>query len=76
MLMLSVNGLLLKDLRCHISKMNKYLPDNSQISILLYHSPCNFIITGLSHALYGFVANLHKIHVPNGSCILQAKAGV
>jgi fatty acid synthase subunit alpha, fungi type/fatty acid synthase subunit beta, fungi type len=34
--MLSVNGLLLKDLQPHISKTNKYLPDNSQISVSLH----------------------------------------
>jgi len=65
--MLSVNGLLLKDLQPHISKTNKYLPDNSQISVSLHNGPRNFIITGPSRALYGLVANLRKIRAPNGS---------
>ena len=65
--MLSVNGLLLKDLYPHISKSNKHLPDNSQIGILLHNSHHNFIMTGTPRALYGLVSNLRKIHVPNGS---------
>ncbi|KAN0105615.1 hypothetical protein V8E52_010860, partial [Russula decolorans] len=65
--MLSVNGLLLKDLQPHISKTNKYLPDNSQISVSLHNGPHNFIVTGPPHALYGLVANLHKIRAPNSS---------
>jgi fatty acid synthase subunit alpha len=65
--MLSVNGLLLKDLQPHISKTNKYLPDNSQISVSLHNGPCNFIVTGPPRALYGLVANLRKIRAPNSS---------
>jgi fatty acid synthase subunit alpha, fungi type len=65
--MLSVNGLLLKDLQPHISKTNKYLPDNSQICVSLHNGPCNFIVTGPPCALYGLIANLCKIHAPNGS---------
>ncbi|KAN0109683.1 hypothetical protein V8E52_009029 [Russula decolorans] len=65
--MLSVNGLLLKDLQPHISKMNKYLPDNSQISVSLHNGPRNFIVTGPPCALYGLVANLRKICAPNSS---------
>jgi hypothetical protein len=40
----SVNGLLLKDLQSHISKTNKYLPDNSQFSISLHNGPHEFIV--------------------------------
>jgi fatty acid synthase subunit alpha len=65
--MLSVNGLLLKDLQPHISKTNKYLPDNSQISVSLHNGPRNFIVTGPPCALYGLVANLRKIRAPNSS---------
>ena len=65
--MLSVNGLLLKDLQPHISMTNKYLPDNSQIGVSLHNGPRNFIVTGPPRALYGLVANLHKICAPNGS---------
>jgi fatty acid synthase subunit alpha len=65
--MLSVNSLLLKDLQPHISKTNKYLPDNSQISVSLHYGPRNFIVTGQPRALYGLVANLRKIRAPNGS---------
>jgi fatty acid synthase subunit beta len=65
--MLSVNGLLLKDLQPYISKTNKYLPDNSQIGVSLHNGLRNFIVTGLPRALYGLVANLREIRVPNGS---------
>jgi fatty acid synthase subunit beta len=65
--MLSINGLLLKDLQPHISMTNKYLPDNSQIGVSLHNGPCNFIITGPPRALYGLVADLRKIRAPNGS---------
>ena len=65
--MLSVNGLLLKDLQPHISNTNEYLPDNSRISLLLHNIPRNFIVTGPPRARYGFVANLRKIHASNGS---------
>jgi fatty acid synthase subunit alpha len=64
---LSVNGFLLKDLQPHISKTNKYLPDNSQIGVSLHNGPRNFIITGPPRALYGLVANLRKIRAANGS---------
>ncbi len=65
--MLSVNGLLLKDLQSHISKTNKYLPNNSQINVSLHNSPCTFIIMGLPHFFYGFVTNLHKVYTANGA---------
>jgi malonyl CoA-acyl carrier protein transacylase len=78
--MLSVNGSLLKDLQPHrdISKTNKYLPDNSQISVSLQYGPRNFIVTGPPRALYGFFANLRKFRAlrPKQGRILQAKAGV
>jgi fatty acid synthase subunit alpha len=69
--MISVNGLLLKDFQPHISKMNKYLPDNSQISVPLHNGPRTFIVTGppraLKAALYGLDTNLRKIRASNGS---------
>ena len=65
--MLSVNGLLLKDLQPLISKMNKYLPDNPQTGISLHDGPHKFTITGPPRALYGLIANLHTIRAPNGS---------
>jgi fatty acid synthase subunit alpha, fungi type len=79
--MLSVNGLLLKDLQPHISKTNKHLSDNSQISISDRNGPRNFIVTGPPRAFYGLVADLRKIRAPNGSDrskvkIFQAEAGV
>ena len=43
---LSVNGLLLKDRQPHISKVNRYLPDNSHISVSFHNGPRNFIVTG------------------------------
>jgi len=48
------------------SKTNKYLPDNSQISVSLHNSPRHFIDTGPPRALYGLVANLRKIRTSNG----------
>jgi malonyl CoA-acyl carrier protein transacylase len=65
--MLSVNGLLLKDLQTHISKTNKHLPDNSKVGVSLHNGPRNFIVTGPPRALYGLVASLRKIRAPNGS---------
>jgi fatty acid synthase subunit alpha, fungi type len=63
--MLSVNSLLLKDFQPHISKTNKYLPYNSQISISFHNGPRNFIVTGPPRARYGLVANLRKIRTLN-----------
>ena len=65
--MLSVNGLLLKDLQPLISKTNKYLPDNPQTGISLHDGPHKFTITGPPCALYGLIANLYTICAPNGS---------
>lgn len=65
--MLSVNGLLLKDLQQHISKTNKYLPRNSQLSVSLHNGPRTFIVTGPPRALYGLVTNLRKVRAPNGA---------
>ena len=39
----------------------KYLPDNSQISVLLHNGPRNFIVTSPPRALYGLSTNLRKI---------------
>ncbi len=65
--MLSVNGLLLKDLQSHISKTNKYLPDNSQIDVSLHNGPRTFIVTGPPRSLYGLATNLRKIRAANGA---------
>jgi fatty acid synthase subunit beta len=64
--MLSVNVLLVKDFQPRISKTNKCLLDNSQISLSLHNGPSNFIVTGPPRAFYGLVANLYKIRAPNG----------
>ena len=40
---LYVNGLLLKDRQPHISKVNKYLPDNSHISVSFHGDQEGFI---------------------------------
>jgi fatty acid synthase subunit alpha len=65
--MLSVNGLLLKDLQSHISKTNKYLPDNSQINVSLHNGPRTFIVTGPPRSFYGLVTNLRKVRTANGA---------
>ena len=54
-----------QDLQPHISKTNKYLPDNSQNSASLHNGPRNFIVTDPPRALYGLVANLRKIRASN-----------
>ncbi|KAF8271214.1 fatty acid synthase [Lactarius quietus] len=64
--MLSIGGLLLKDLQPHISKTNKHLPENSQLNVSLHNGPRTFIVTGPPRALYGLVTNLRKIRAPNG----------
>ncbi|KAI9439787.1 fatty acid synthase [Lactarius indigo] len=64
--MLSISGLLLKDLQPHISKTNKHLPENSQLTVSLHNGPRTFIVTGPPRALYGLVTNLRKIRAPNG----------
>ncbi len=50
-----------------ISKTNRYLPDNSQISVSLHNGPRIFTVTGPPRALYGLGGNLCKICAPNGS---------
>jgi hypothetical protein len=57
----------------HISKTNKYLPENSQINVSLHNDPRTFIVMGPPRSLYGLVTNLRKIHAPNGSD--QSKIG-
>ncbi|KAI0264369.1 fatty acid synthase [Gloeopeniophorella convolvens] len=64
--MLSVSGLLLKDLQPQITKTNKHLPANSQLGVSLHNGPRTFIVTGPPRALYGLVTNLRKIRAPNG----------
>jgi fatty acid synthase subunit alpha len=60
-LMLSISGFLLKDLQPHISKTNKHLLENSQLTVSLHNGPCTFIVTGPPRALYGLVSNLCEL---------------
>ena len=62
----SVNSLLLKDLQSHISKMNKYLPDNSQFSISLHNGPHDFIVQArptpfIMDSLPTYVRSVHPV---------------
>ena len=64
--MLSVAGLLLKDLERHIKQTNEHLPENSQIQVSLYNAQKAFVVTGPPRALYGLVTSLRKIKAPSG----------
>lgn len=64
--MLSVTGLLLKDLTPHIISTNKHLPANSRVQVSLYNGPKAFVITGPPKSLYGLVVNLRKIRASSG----------
>ena len=64
--MLSVTGLVLKDLESHIKKTNEHLPANSQLQVSLHNGPKAFVVTGPSRALYGLVTSLRKIRAPSG----------
>ncbi|KAL0065236.1 fatty acid synthase alpha subunit Lsd1 [Marasmius tenuissimus] len=64
--MLSVTGLSLKELEPHISKTNKFLPDNSQLAVSLHNGPRTFVVNGPARALYGLVVNLRKIRAQSG----------
>ena len=64
--MLSVSGLLLKDLKPHIDNTNKYLPENSKLYVSLHNGPKTFVITGPAKALYGLVTSLRKIRAAPG----------
>ncbi|KZS94178.1 fatty acid synthase [Sistotremastrum niveocremeum HHB9708] len=64
--MLSVVGLLLKDLKVHIDKTNKHLPANSQLFVSLHNGPKAFVVTGPPKALFGLVTSLRKIRAPSG----------
>jgi malonyl CoA-acyl carrier protein transacylase len=64
--MLSVSGLLLKDLKPHIEKTNKHLPENSKLYVSLHNGPKTFVVTGPAKALYGLVTSLRKIRAPAG----------
>lgn len=64
--MLSVVGLLLKELSPHIEKTNKYLPENSQLGVSLHNGNKAFVVTGPARALHGLVTSLRKIRAPSG----------
>ncbi|RPD59601.1 fatty acid synthase [Lentinus tigrinus ALCF2SS1-6] len=64
--MLSITGLLLKDLEAHIAKTNKHLADNSKIGVSLHNGPKAFVVTGPARALYGLVTHLRKVRAPSG----------
>ncbi|EGN98830.1 hypothetical protein SERLA73DRAFT_168429 [Serpula lacrymans var. lacrymans S7.3] len=64
--MLSVNGLLVKELEQQLLKTNKHLPENSQLSVSLYNGARNFVVTGPPRALYGLVTNLRKVRAASG----------
>ncbi|KAF9267936.1 fatty acid synthase [Marasmius fiardii PR-910] len=64
--MLSITGLSLKELQPHLSKTNKYLPENSQLFVSLNNGPRAFVVTGPARALYGLVVNLRKIRAQSG----------
>lgn len=64
--MLSVAGLLLKDLEVHVKQTNSHLPENSQLQISLHNAQKVFVVTGPPRALYGLVTSLRKIKAPSG----------
>lgn len=64
--MLSVVGLLLKELTPHIEKTNKHLPENSQLGMSLHNGIKAFVVTGPARALHGLVTSLRKIRAPAG----------
>jgi fatty acid synthase subunit alpha, fungi type len=64
--MLSVAGLLLKDLEIHVKKTNTHLPENSQLQISLFNAQKVFVVTGPPRALYGLVTSLRKVKAPSG----------
>lgn len=64
--MLSITGLLLKELEPHIKETNKYLPAKSQLYVSLLNGPKTFVVTGPAKALWGLVTNMRKIRAPSG----------
>ncbi|EIM78974.1 uncharacterized protein STEHIDRAFT_164140 [Stereum hirsutum FP-91666 SS1] len=64
--MLSVVGLLLKDLEPHVAETNKHLPSNSQLHIPLHNGAKAFVVTGPPRVLYGVVPSLRKVKAPSG----------
>jgi fatty acid synthase subunit alpha, fungi type len=64
--MLAVLGLTLKALKVHIDNTNSHLPANSKLFVSLNNGAKNFVVTGPSRALYGFVTALCKIRAPAG----------
>lgn len=65
--MLSVTGLVLKELEPHITKTNKYLPENSKLFISLHNGPKTFVVTGPPKALFGLVTSLRKVKAASGT---------
>lgn len=65
--MLSVTGLLLKDLEPHLTQTNTHLPENSQLHVSLYNGPRAFVVTGPAKSLYGLVTSLRKVKAPSES---------
>jgi fatty acid synthase subunit alpha, fungi type len=68
--MLSITGLLLKDLEPHIKDAHSHLPENSTLTLSLHNGPKAFVATGPGRALCGLVMSLRKFH----AAILQIKA--
>jgi fatty acid synthase subunit alpha len=59
--MLSITGLLLKDLEPHVKNANSHLPQNSKLTVSLHNGSKAFVVTGPARALYGLVTSLRKI---------------
>ena len=64
--MLSVTGLLLKDLQPHIDETNKFLSENLKLYVSLFNGAKTFVITGPAKSLWGLVTNLRKVRAPSG----------
>ncbi|KAI0342734.1 fatty acid synthase [Trametopsis cervina] len=64
--MLSVTGLVLKDLEVHLKKTNEHLPENSQLQVSLHNGVKAFVVTGPARALWGLVTSLRKVKAPSG----------
>jgi fatty acid synthase subunit alpha len=64
--MLSVTGLVLKNLEPYVKKTNAHLPENSKLHVSLHNGPRAFVVTGPSRALYGLVTALRKVRAASG----------
>jgi fatty acid synthase subunit alpha, fungi type len=64
--MLSVTGLVLKNLEPHIKKTNAHLPEHSKLHVSLHNGPRAFVVTSPSWALYGLITALRKVCAPSG----------